>query len=178
MFPKAHAVAYVMMAFRIAYCKVHLPMAFYAAYFSIRATEFDADIIVQGIDVLKEKLKEFDQRGNTLSAKEKSLQTICEVALEMYLRGLTFQRVNLDTSDANRFIITPEQNSLLPPLASLQGLGASAAANIVAARQENPFSSIDDLRMRGRASKTVIDILRGHGCLEHLPETAQMQLFG
>ncbi|MHC1746244.1 MAG: PolC-type DNA polymerase III [Negativicutes bacterium] len=178
MFPKAHAVAYVMMAFRIAYCKVHLPMAFYAAYFSIRATEFDADIIVQGIDVLKEKLKELDQRGNTLSAKEKSLQTICEVALEMYLRGLTFQRVNLDTSDANRFIITAEQNSLLPPLASLQGLGDSAAANIVAARQEAPFSSIDDLRMRGRASKTVIDILRGHGCLEHLPETAQMQLFG
>jgi len=178
MFPKAHAVAYVMMAFRIAYCKVHHPMAFYAAYFSIRATEFDADLIVKGVEALKEKLREFEQKGNMCTAKEKALQTICEVALEMYLRGFTFKNVNLDLSDAKRFLITADQTSLLPPLASLQGLGDAAAANIADARKEAPFSSVDDLRLRGRASKTVIDILRGHGCLEHLPETAQMLLFG
>jgi DNA polymerase III subunit alpha, Gram-positive type len=176
MFPKAHAVAYVMMAFRIAYCKVHYPLAFYAAYFSIRADDFDADIIIQGEEVLRGKLSEFEQKGNTLSPKEKSQQTIFEMALEMYLRGFIFLHVDLDCSTATRFVIDVEKNGLLPPLAALQGLGGTAAKNIVAARGE-PFASVEDLRVRSRVSKTVIEILKAHGCLGHLPETAQLVLF-
>ncbi|MEG6585505.1 PolC-type DNA polymerase III [Dendrosporobacter sp. 1207_IL3150] len=176
MFPKAHAVAYVMMAFRIAYCKIHYPLPFYAAYFTVRATEFDADLVVKGEQSLRNKLTEFEQKGNTLTAKEKSMQTIVEMALEMYLRSFIFYNVDLYKSDATKFLIVDQ--GLLPPLASLQGLGDSAAQNIVSARQERAFSSIEDLRVRSRVSKTVIDILRGHGCLGDLSETDQMMLFG
>ncbi|WP_425060898.1 DNA polymerase III PolC-type [Sporomusa carbonis] len=175
MFPKAHAVAYVMMAFRIAYCKVHYPLAFYASYFTVRADDFDADLIVKGEKTLKTELATLEQKGNTLSAKEKSIQTILEMALEMYLRGFVFHRVDLYKSDATKFQIV--DNGLLPPLAALQGLGASAAQSIVAVRQDKPFSSIEDLRSRSRVSKTVIDILKNHGCLEGLDDTDQIMLF-
>lgn len=175
MFPKAHAVAYVMMAFRIAYCKVHHPLAFYASYFSIRGTDFDADLVVQGELALRNRMTEYEAKGNNITAKEKSLLAVAEMAFEMYLRGFTFQRVDLYKSDAINFLIV--DNGLLPPLSSLQGLGVNAAHNIVASRLENPFSSLEDLKGRGRASKTVIDILKNHGCLSNLPESDQMALF-
>lgn len=176
MFPKAHAVAYVMMAFRIAYCKVHYPLAFYASYFTVRATEFDADLIVKGEKEIRNKLAEFEHKGNNLTAKEKGLQTIVEMALEMYLRGFVFYKVDLYKSDATKFIIV--DNGLLPPLAALQGLGDTAARNIVEARSGGPFSSVEDLRTRSRISKAVIDILKNHGCLAGFPETDQIMLFG
>ena len=176
MFPKAHAVAYVMMAFRIAYCKVWHPLAFYAAYFTVRATEFDADIIVQGEGLIRQKMAELEQKGNTATAKEKGLLTILEVAREMYLRGFSFQRVNLYESEATRFLI--REKTLLPPLASLQGLGDNAAQNIVAVRDAREFSSLEDLRQRCRISKTVVEILKNHGCAGDLPETDQVTLFG
>jgi len=177
MFPKAHAVAYVMMAFRIAYCKVHYPLPFYASYFSVRATEFDANLIVKGEAVIREKISELEQKANNaMTAKEKGLQTILEIALEMRLRGFIFHRVDLYKSDATRFLIV--DNGLLPPLAALEGLGENAARNILEARENKPFSSVDDLRMRSRVSKTVIDILREHGCLTSLPENNQIMLFG
>jgi len=175
MFPKAHAVAYVMMAFRIAYCKIHHPLAFYASYFTVRATEFDADLIVQGPQALRAKLEEFE-RAPSLTAKDKGLQTIVEMALEMYLRQFTLQRVDLYRSAAQRFLIVGERE-LLPPLASLQGVGDAAAQNIVLAREERPFSSMEDLRNRARVSKTVIDTLRAHGALGDMQETDQMMLF-
>lgn len=175
MFPKAHAVAYVMMAFRIAYCKVHHPLAFYASYFTVRATEFDADLIVQGPQRLRNKLEEFE-RAQSLTAKDKGLQTIVEMALEMYMRKFSFQPVHLYQSAAQRFLIVGDRE-ILPPLASLQGVGDAAAQNIVAAREERPFSSVEDLRDRARVSKTVIEILRTHGALGELPETDQMMLF-
>ncbi|QDR80535.1 PolC-type DNA polymerase III [Sporomusa termitida] len=175
MFPKAHAVAYVMMAFRIAYCKVHHPLAFYAAYFTVRANDFDADLIIRGEKALKAELVILEEKGNTLSVKEKSIQTILEMAHEMYLRGFVFHRVDLYKSDATKFQIV--DNGLLPPLGSLQGLGESAAHNIVAARQNKPFSSIEDIRSRSRVSKTVIDILKNHGCLAGLDDTDQIMLF-
>ncbi|HML31534.1 PolC-type DNA polymerase III [Sporomusa sphaeroides] len=175
MFPKAHAVAYVMMAFRIAYCKIHHPLAFYASYFTVRATEFDADLIVKGDKAIKAELTALEEKGNALSAKEKSTHTILEMAYEMYLRGFGFRRVDLYQSDASKFQLV--DNGLLPPLGSLQGVGVSAAQNIVAARQGKPFSSIEDLRSRSRVSKTVIDILKTHGCLEGLDDSDQTQLF-
>lgn len=175
MFPKAHAVAYVMMAFRIAYCKIHYPLAFYASYFTVRATEFDADLIVKGVPTLRQKLAELEQKGQAASAKEKGLATILEMALEMYLRGYTFARVDLYRSDATRFLIV--DGGLQPPLASLQGVGDNAARNIVAAREEKPFTSAEDLRARGRAAKPVVDALREHGALGDLPEDDQIALF-
>lgn len=176
MFPKAHAVAYVMMAYRIAYCKVHYPLAFYAAYFTVRANEFDASIIAQGKEVIRHLLADFDQKGNAISVKEKGLQTVLEIALEMYLRGYFLEKVDLYRSDAEKFII--HEKSLLPPLAALEGVGVAAAKNIVIARTNHEFSSIDDLKTRSSISKTAIDILREHGCLEGLSESDQMQLFG
>ncbi|AIF51752.1 PolC-type DNA polymerase III [Pelosinus sp. UFO1] len=175
MFPKAHAVAYVMMAFRIAYCKVHHPVAFYAAYFTVRGTDFDAELVLQGQVALRNKLAEFEAKGNNITAKEKGLLTIVEMALEMYLRGFTFQRVDLYKSDATKFLVV--DNGLLPPLSSLQGVGENAAHNIVLTRGGNPFSSLDDLRNRAHISKTVVDILKTHGCLGDLPESDQMMLF-
>jgi len=175
LFPRAHAVAYVMMAFRIAYFKVYYPLAFYASYFTVRADDFDADLITAGLNNVRAKLQELDEKGNALSAKEKGLQTILEVALEMYLRGFTFYKVDLYNSDATKFLI--KDKGLLPPFAALQGVGQAAACNIVAARQERPFSSVDDLRLRGRVSRAVIDILRHHGCLAQLPESDQIILF-
>ncbi|EIW18528.1 MULTISPECIES: PolC-type DNA polymerase III [Pelosinus] len=176
MFPKAHAVAYVMMAFRIAYCKVHHPLAFYASYFTVRGTDFDAELVLQGEVMLRNKLNEFESKGNNITVKEKGLVTIIEMALEMYLRGFTFQRVDLYKSDATKFLVV--DNGLLPPLSSLQGLGENAAHNIALTREGIPFSSMEDLRNRARLSKTVVDILKTHGCLTDLPESDQMMLFG
>jgi DNA polymerase-3 subunit alpha (Gram-positive type) len=176
MFPKAHAVAYVMMAYRIAYCKIHYPLAFYAAYFTVRANEFDAGIISTGKEIIKKHLVEFEQKGNTLSVKEKGLQTVLEIALEMYLRGYCLEKVDLYRSAAEKFIIL--EKSLLPPLASLQGVGNVAARNIVVARKLREFSSMEDLKVRSGISKTVVDILKEHGCLEGMLETDQTQLFG
>lgn len=175
MFPKAHAVAYVMMAFRIAYCKVHHPLPFYASYFTVRATEFDAQLIVQGEQALRTRMAELEMKGQGATAKEKGLLTILELALEMYLRGFGFKHVDLYKSDAAEFIIAG--SDLLPPLAALEGVGDSAARGIMQAREEKPFSSIEDLRLRSRVSKTVIDTLREHGALAGLPETNQMMLF-
>jgi len=154
---------------------VHHPLAFYTAYFSVRGTDFDADLVLQGETALRSRLTEYEAKGNNVTAKEKSLLAVIEVALEMYLRGYTFERVDLYKSDAVNFIIVDK--GLLPPLSSLQGLGVNVAHSIVATREGNPFSSIEDLKTRGRASKTVIDILKNHGCLGDLPESDQMMLF-
>ncbi|HHV98132.1 MAG TPA: PolC-type DNA polymerase III [Clostridiaceae bacterium] len=175
MFPKAHAAAYVMMAFRIAWFKVYYPEAFYATYFTVRADDFDAELMTKGQDKVRNKIKELEQLGNNLSQKEKNVLTILEVVNEMYARGIKFLPVDLYHSDATRFLITPQ--GIRPPLNSLQGLGTAAAQNIAEARKEGEFKSIDDLRVRGKASKSIIEILQKHGCLEGLPESSQMTLF-
>lgn len=175
MFPKAHAVAYVMMAFRIAYFKVYYPMAFYATYFSVRADEFDADIVVHGEEAVKRNLEQIRQKGNDATQKEKNLETILEVVLEAMLRGVHFLRVDLYKSDPQKFIITDQ--GLLPPLASLQGLGENAAKYLAAAREEGTFLSIEDLKNRARLSSAVIEVLQNHGCLEGMSESDQLGLF-
>jgi len=175
MFPKAHAVAYVIMAFRISYFKVYYPEAFYAVYFTVRADEFDADIISKGASAVQIAISDIERKGNNATAKEKNLLTILEVAREMYARGIKMLPVNINDSQADKFIIT--NNGILPPFTALQGIGLSAAKNIVSARKDAPFTSIQDLKERGKASRTVIDIMRNHGCLKGLPETAQLSLF-
>ena len=175
MFPKAHAAAYVMMAFRIAWFKVNYPKEFYATYFTVKADDFDAELMCNGQDKVRNKIKELEQMGNTLTQKEKNVLTILEVVNEMYARGIKFLPVDLYKSDATKFKIAGD--GIRPPLNSLQCLGNAAAQNIVEAREEGEFISIDDLRIRAKVSKAVIEILQKNGCLKGLPESNQISLF-
>ena len=175
MFPKAHACAYVIMAFRIAYFKVYYPEAFYAAYFTVRADDFDIDLVLGGKEVIREKIRQLESKGNEATAKEKNLITILEVALEMYCRNIKMLPVDLYASDPVKFLIT--EKGIRPPLSSLQGVGTAAAKSISEAREKGEFISIEDLRERARVSKTVIDMLRNHGALDNIPETSQISLF-
>ena len=177
LFPRAHATAYVMMAYRIAYCKVHYPLAYYAAYFSIRAAEFDANVIARGKDYVGQQIKELEAMGKEkkLDAKQNATLIVLQLAWEMYLRGYSCERVDLYRSGADRFII--DGNALLPPIAALAGMGQKAAQGIVEARKEGAFTSIEDLRRRSGISKTNIEILRSHGCLDGMSESDQIALF-
>ncbi len=175
MFPKAHAAAYVMMSFRIAYYKVYYPEAFYATFFTAKLDDFDADLLTKGKEVVKTKWIEIDKLGNNATTKEKNLMTLLEVVYEMYLRGINLLPVDLYKSAASKFQLLPD--GILPPLSALQGLGTSAAMNIISTRAESSFISVDDLRERAKVSKTVIEILKNHGCLKGLPENNQLSLF-
>ena len=177
LFPRAHATAYVMMAYRIAYCKVHYPLAYYAAYFSIRAAEFDANVIARGKDYVGQQIKELEAMGKEkkLDAKQNATLIVLQLAWEMYLRGYSCERVDLYRSGADKFII--DGNALLPPIAALAGMGQKAAQGIVEARKEGAFTSIEDLRRRSGISKTNIEILRAHGCLDGMSESDQIALF-
>ena len=175
LFPRAHATAYVMMAYRIAYCKVHYPLAFYAAYFSIRADAFDANLIVQGKEAVKKTLKELEALEKP-DDKQKELIVVLQLAWEMYLRGFSVEHVDLYRSDAEKFIILDQ--SLLPPFTSLKGFGSVAAKSIIKARKNGRFTSVADLKKRASAvSKTNIELLRNHGCLNGMNESDQMELF-
>ncbi|MGD6816132.1 PolC-type DNA polymerase III [Metabacillus sp. 113a] len=175
MFPKAHAAAYVLMAVRIAYFKVHHALLYYAAYFTVRADDFDVDAMVRGNTAIKARLEEISSKGLEASPKEKNLMTVLELCLEMCARGYSFQRVDLYRSHASEFIIDGE--TLIPPFNAIPGLGTNAALNIVKARQEGEFLSKEDLQQRGRVSKTIIEYLDNHGCLEALPDQNQLSLF-
>jgi DNA polymerase-3 subunit alpha (Gram-positive type) len=175
MFPKAHAAAYVVMAFRIAWFKVYYPEAFYATYFTVRADDFDAALIMKGPEFVRESIKNLTSIGNELSAKEKNVLTILEVTLEMYMRNIGFVPIDLYMSDSSRFIITKE--GIRPPLNALQGVGTNAAKSIVKEREQREFLSIEDMHDRTRVTKTVIEALKEQGVLDNLPETSQMSLF-
>lgn len=175
MFPKAHAVAYVMMAFRIAYFKVHQPKAFYTAYFTVRADDFDAELMTNGTERIINTIKELEAKGNNITVKEKSILTILEVANEMYQRGINFLPVDLYKSDSVKFKI--EEDGIRPPLNSLQGLGTIAAQSIAEVRERESFLSKDEVRIKAKVSKTVIEILDRCGCLKGLPDSNQLSLF-
>ncbi len=175
LFPKAHAVAYVIMAFRIAFYKVHFPEAFYSTYFTVRADDFDADLILQGQKKIREVMEQLIKKEKEQTAKEKSLFTILEVANEMYLRGIQFVPIDLYKSDVKRFKITDE--GILPPICALPGLGNTVARNIISERNKGEFSSIEDLRRRAKVTKNVIQILKENGVLRGLQETDQISLF-
>lgn len=175
MFPKAHAVAYVLMALRVAYFKVHHPLYYYAAYFSVRATDFDIAAMHQGKEMTKRRIRELMDKGYEASATDRNLQTVLEIANEMMERGYSFQMVNIEKSQAHDFII--EGDTLIPPFRSVPGLGGSVANRIVEAREENPFLSKEDLQKRGGASKSIIEYLTEHGTIAHLPDEDQLSLF-
>jgi DNA polymerase III subunit alpha, Gram-positive type len=175
MFPKAHAAAYVLMAVRIAYFKVHHALLYYAAYFTVRAEDFDIEAMVRGSQAVKAKIDEINSKGLDASPKEKNTLTVLELALEMCERGYKFQKVDLYRSDASEFII--DGDTLIPPFNSIPGLGTNAALNIVKAREDGEFLSKEDLQQRGRVSKTIIEYLDNHGCLESLPDKNQLSLF-
>lgn len=175
MFPKAHAVAYVTMAYRIAYCKVHRPLEFYAAYFTVRADDFDYLLMGGGKEKLLENKRILEAKENEISDKEKRVITIMELCNEMYARGISFLPVDLKESDAVKFI--PKDGALLPPLNALPNLGDNAARAIVEARNEEQFFSIEDLQQRSKVTKTVIQVLRDAGVLADLPESSQVTFF-
>ncbi|MEG0584792.1 MAG: PolC-type DNA polymerase III [Christensenellaceae bacterium] len=175
MFPKAHAVAYVIMAYRIAYCKVHYPQAFYAAYFTVRSNDFDSSYVLNGIEDIKKNWQLFENKGNQLTANEKNMASMLEVACEMYLRGIHFLPVDLKKSDAVKFLI--EDESIRLPFLSVPGLGANAAKSIVLEREVADFLSIEDLRKRAKLSVSVIEEMQKMGTLIGLSQTNQLSLF-
>ena len=176
MFPKAHAVAYVMMSFRLAYYKVHYPEAFYATYFTMKAEDFDADLIVKGLDAIKNKMDEITSMGNDATAKEKNMFTVLEVAYEMYARGIKILPVDIYESDAKEFKVVGEKQ-ILPPMIALQGVGENAAIHIQQERGNGEFISKEDLQKRTKISKTVIETLTIHGALDNMSEKNQLSLF-
>ncbi|MDY3691141.1 MAG: PolC-type DNA polymerase III [Dysosmobacter sp.] len=175
LFPKAHAVAYVMMAFRIAWYKVHEPLAFYATFFSVRAKAFDAEYCCAGKDAVKRKIREIENNKDA-SAVEKDLMTTLEVCYEFYLRGFHFDTINIYESDATKFKVT--ENGLLPPFTAVHGLGETAAIDTVEKRKGKTFVSIEEFSMCcNKLSKTHIEQLKALGAFAGMAETSQMTLF-
>lgn len=176
LFPKAHAIAYVLMAYRIAYCKVHYPKAFYAAYFSVRAPEFDAAYIAKGKEYMKKFIKDVYAQGGKANNRDKDTVTYLELAVEMMERGFEFEPIDLYKSHPTRFL--PTEKGVRIPLAALSGIGTSAALSIDEARSSGvPFISQEDLRVRSKVSKSVIEKLAEYGTLKDLPENDQIDLF-
>ncbi len=176
LFPKAHAVAYVMMAFRIAWFKVHYPLAFYATFFSIRAKAFDAEYCCAGIDAVKRKIREIENNKDA-TAVEQNLMVTLEVCYEFYLRGFHFDTIDIYKSDATKFLIT--ENGLLPPFVSVRGLGESAAQATVEQRKGRHFLSVEEFSMCcNKLSKTHIEQLKKLSAnLAELPDTNQITFF-
>ncbi|KRK34175.1 DNA polymerase III PolC [Loigolactobacillus bifermentans DSM 20003] len=177
MFPKAHAAAYILMALRVAYFKVYYPVLYYAAYFTVRADDFDLVAMAHGKDAVKASMKEITDKGMEASTKEKNLLTVLEIANEMLERGYRFEMVNVEKSDASEFLIEADGKTLLAPFRAVPSLGLSVAKQIVAAREEKPFLSKEDLSKRGKVSKTLIEYLTDNHVLDGMPDENQLSLF-
>ena len=176
MFPKAHAAAYVMMAFRIAYFKINYPEAYYATYFTVRACDdFDYSCMCKGMDVAKAAMREIHAKGMEATAKDKAKMTVLELIVEFYARGFKFLPIDLYKSDSRKFIVTEE--GLIPPFNSLQGLGTNAAQSIVDGREAGEFHTIEELKERTSLGRSLIDLLKENGVLNGIPETNQLSLF-
>ena len=175
MFPKAHAAAYVTNAFRIAWFKVHKPMAYYTAYYTIRADEFDSECMIFGKEKVKAKMKEIDNAGNAATVKDKNMYSILEIVLEMYERGIKFLPIDLYKSHSTKFLM--EEDGIRPPLNSIPGLGTIAAEGIYKARLEEPFECIEDMQSRSKIGKSVTELLDKFGCLKGMTKSNQLSLF-
>ena len=175
MFPKAHAAAYVMMAWRIAYCKVFYPLAYYAAYFSIRATSFNYELMCQGREKLEHFMRDYEKRRDTLTKKELDTIKDMKIVQEMYARGFQFTPIDLNIVKARHFQII--DGKLMPALSAIDGLGEKAADGVVEAVKDGPFLSKDDFRQRSKVSKSVADLMGDLGILGGIPESNQMSIF-
>lgn len=175
MFPKAHAAAYVMMGWRIAYCKIYYPLAYYAAFFSIRATAFSYELMCQGKETLEYFMDDYEKRKDTLSKKEQDTYRDMKIVQEMYARGFEFVPIDLYKANAHTFQIMDDK--LMPALDTIEGLGDRAADAVVLAAEEGEFLSKDDFRNRTKVSKTVIDLMDDLGLFGDLPDSNQMSLF-
>ncbi len=175
MFPKAHAAAYVMMAYRIAYCKINYPLAYYGAYFGIRANAFSYEIMCQGKEKLNYYIREYKKKGDALSNKEQDVMKDMKIVQEMYARGYEFLPLDIYRAKAARFQII--DGKLMPPLSSIEGMGEKAAEAVEEAAKDGPYLSLDDFRQRTKVSKTVIDFMADLGLFGNLPQSNQLSLF-
>ena len=175
MFPKAHAAAYVMMAWRIAYCKIYYPLAYYCAFFSIRASAFSYEIMCQGQAHLEAIMADYKKRSDSLSNKEQDCMRDMRLVQEMYARGFEFMPIDIFRSHSRNFQIV--DGKILPSLSSIDGLGEKAADAIMEAAKDGPFLSKDDFRSRTKVSKTIIDLMGTLGLLGDIPESNQISLF-
>ena len=174
MFPKAHAAAYVMMAFRIAYFKVYYPLAYYAAFFSIRASSFNYELMCLGRERLEYHMADYKRRSNELTAKEQDTLKDMKLVLEMYARGFEFAPIDIYTAKARYFQIVDRK--LMPSLSTIDGLGDKAADAVVEAAKQGKFLSRQDFKNRCKVSSTVTDLMADLGLLGDLPMTNQMSL--
>lgn len=177
MFPKAHAAAYVMSAFRIAWYKVHKPLVYYATYFSTRFTDFDIDSMVKGYDAIRAKMLELQSKGYDMTNKESSVLETLKLALEATARGIKFKNIDIERSEGKNFVMEEETNSLIMPFSALDGLGDSVATKIMEERSQKAFYSIEDFQNRGKVNQTTIDKMRVMGIFGSMPETSQLSLF-
>ena len=175
MFPKAHAAAYVMMGWRIAYCKINYPLAYYCAFFSIRASAFSYEIMCLGREHLERVMAEYRKRSDSLSNKEQDALKDMRIVQEMYARGFEFEPIDIFKAHSRNFQIVNDR--VMPSLSSIEGLGEKAADAIMEAAKDGPFLSKDDFRSRTKVSKTVIDLMADLGLLGDIPESNQISLF-
>lgn len=182
MFPKAHAVAYVMMAVRIAWFKVHMPVHYYCMYFSIRCDAYDIGTMIQGEEAIRKRMSDIkrarEDKTQKVSDKELAIYDTLELALEMTLRGFRFSNMSINRSAANEFIVDPDdERAIIPPFTALDGLGANVGRSVVEARNQRPFLSKEDVLKRTQLSKTLVEKLDQMGAMEGLDEENQMTLF-
>ena len=175
MFPKAHAAAYVMMAYRIAWYKIFYPLAYYAAFFSIRATSFSYELMCQGREKLEYHMQSFKSKGDALTKKEQDTLRDMRIVQEMYARGFSFTQMDIYESDAHRFRIV--DGKLMPSLDCIEGLGDKAADAVVEAAKEGKFLSIDDFRQRTKVSKSVVEMMESMHLFGDIPQSNQISLF-
>lgn len=177
MFPKAHAAAYVIMALRVAYFKVHLPIYYYCAYLSVRASYFDLKVMASGKEAVKAKMKEIRDKGNDAANTEVGLLGVLEICNEMLERGFTISKLDLYQSESVNFVVGEDGKSLIPPFRAVDGLGLNVANQIVEARKAGEFLSKNELKNRAKVSGTLIEKFEDLGILNHLPEDNQLSLF-
>jgi DNA polymerase-3 subunit alpha (Gram-positive type) len=175
MFPKAHAAAYMISALRLGWYKVHKPLEFYAAYFTVRNDNFDGATLLKGRDAVRNKIKNINDKGFTATAKEKAEVPMLQIMNEMLARGIEVLPVDIYKSEAKKFVI--EGNKIRLPFCSLSGVGESAALSLAEAAKQGEYLCIDDVITRSKVTKAVIETLKECGAFGDLPETAQMSLF-
>ncbi len=179
MFPKAHATAYVTSAFRIAWFKVHMPIYYYAAYFSIRCDQFDVQTMLMGERAIRYRIDELEEKkaSHEITDKESNICDVLYICLEMTARGFRFENIDITKSDAKKFLVTDDKKGLIIPFSALDGLGDSVAKTIIRERNKSPFYSIEDLQARGKVSKTLIDKMKTMHVLDGIPDSNQLSLF-